>query len=393
MDPPEINVSISVPSARTRPPLPLLSVPEHSLLPAPPVLTVVKVASVVGARPQFIKAAPVSREIRKHNHEVLIHTGQHYDEGMSDVFFRVLDIPAPDYNLEVGSAGHGRQTGEMLIKLEDVFLKETPDAVLVYGDTNSTLAGALAAAKLHIPVGHVEAGLRSFNRAMPEELNRVTTDHLSAILFCPTETAVDNLKREGIEKGVHLVGDVMYDVALASAQEAMKRGVVRRLGLEPKGYVLATVHRPGNVDEREPLASILKAFAECGETVVFPVHPRTRKMITKFGLEAHLPVTVRLVDPVDYLDFLGLLIEAKKVATDSGGVQKEAYFFGVPCVTLRDETEWIETVEDGWNAVVGTDTADVVHAIRNFNPQGTKAKSFGDGHAAERIAKLLGGLA
>jgi UDP-N-acetylglucosamine 2-epimerase len=353
----------------------------------------VKVASVVGARPQFIKAAPVSREIRRHNTEVLIHTGQHYDDAMSDAFFRVLDIPKPDYNLEVGSGSHARQTGEMLIRIEEALLKEAPDVVLVYGDTNSTLAGALAAAKLHLPVGHVEAGLRSFNRSMPEELNRIVADHLAALLFCPTQTAVENLAREGIAKGVHLVGDVMYDVALASAQEARKRDVLRRLRLEPRGYVLATVHRPANVDERRPLESILRAFAECGETVVFPVHPRTRKMIQQFGLEAGLPATVRLLDPVDYFDFLALLIEAKKVATDSGGVQKEAYFFGIPCVTLRDETEWIETVEDGWNAVVGTDTEDVVDAIRNFNPHGTKSKSFGDGHAAERIARLVGAYA
>ncbi len=348
-----------------------------------------KVASVVGARPQFIKAAPVSREIRRHDSEVLVHTGQHYDDAMSDAFFRVLEIPKPDYNLEVGSGSHARQTGEMLIRLEEVLMKEAPDVVLVYGDTNSTLAGALAAAKLHLPVGHVEAGLRSFNRSMPEELNRIVADHLAALLFCPTETAVENLAREGVQKGVHLVGDVMYDVALASAQEARKRDILQRLRLEPKGYVLATVHRPANVDERRPLESILKAFAECGETVVFPVHPRTRKMIREFGLEAGLPATVRLLDPVDYFDFLALLIEAKKVATDSGGVQKEAYFFGIPCVTLRDETEWIETVEDGWNAVVGTESKAVVDAIRNFNPQGTKSKSFGDGHAAERIARLV----
>jgi len=348
-----------------------------------------RVASIVGARPQFVKAAPVSREVRRHNEEILIHTGQHYDEAMSEVFFQVLDIPKPDYNLEVGSGTHARQTGEMLIKLEEVLEREDPDVVLVYGDTNSTLAGALSAAKLHVPVGHVEAGLRSFNRSMPEELNRIVADHLSSLLFCPTQTAVENLEKEGIEKGVHLVGDVMYDVALASAQAARKRDIVRRLGLKTKGYVLATVHRPGNVDEKGPLESVLKAFAECGETVVFPAHPRTRKRIREFGLESRLKENVRMIDPVDYLDFLALLIDAKKVATDSGGVQKEAYFFGIPCVTLRDETEWIETVEDGWNAVVGTDTPDVVDAIKNFNPRGTKSKSFGDGHAAEKIAGLL----
>ena len=351
-----------------------------------------RIASIVGARPQFVKAAPVSRAIRRHNEEVLIHTGQHYDEAMSDVFFQVLDIPKPDYNLDVGSGSHARQTGEMLIKVEEVLEREDPDLVLVYGDTNSTLAGALAAAKLLLPVGHVEAGLRSFNRRMPEELNRIVADHLSTLLFCPTQTAVENLEKEGIEKGVHLVGDVMYDVALASAQEARKRDIGRQLGLKPKGYILATVHRPGNVDEREPLESILRAFRECGETVVFPAHPRTRKRMQEFGLDTGFPASVRVVDPVDYLDFLALLIGAKKVATDSGGVQKEAYFFGVPCITLRDETEWIETVEDGWNAVVGTDTEDVVDAIRNFNPEGTKSKSFGDGHAAEKIAELLESL-
>jgi len=351
-----------------------------------------RIASIVGARPQFVKAAPVSREVRRHNEEILIHTGQHYDDAMSDVFFKVLDIPTPDYNLGVGSGTHARQTGAMLIKLEEVLEKEDPDVVLVYGDTNSTLAGALAAAKLHLPVGHVEAGLRSFNRRMPEELNRIVSDHVSNFLFCPTQTAVENLQKEGIEDGVHLVGDVMYDVALASAQAARKRDIVRRLGLKPKGYILATVHRPGTVDERAPLESVLRAFADCGETVVFPVHPRTRKRIQEFGLEGRLTDNVRAIDPIDYLDFLALLIDAKKVATDSGGVQKEAYFFGVPCITLRDETEWIETVEDGWNAVVGTDTEDVVHAIKHFNPKGTKSKSFGDGHAAERIAGLLESL-
>ncbi len=331
----------------------------------------------------------MSREIRRHNEELLIHTGQHYDDLMSDVFFRVLDLPEPDYNLAVGSGTHARQTGEMLMRLEEVLTEERPDAVLVYGDTNSTLAGALAAAKLHLPVCHVEAGLRSFNRRMPEELNRVVADHLSTLLFCPTETSVENLRKEGIEKGVHLVGDVMYDVALASAQEARRRDIVHRLGLTPKGYVLATVHRPASVDERGPLESILKAFRDCGESVVFPAHPRTRARMREFDLDAGLPSNVRMIDPVDYFDFLALLIGAKKVATDSGGVQKEAYFFGVPCVTLRDETEWIETVEDGWNAVVGTDTKDIVHALRNFDPRGTKSKSFGDGHAAEKIAALL----
>lgn len=348
-----------------------------------------KVASVVGARPQFIKAAPVSRELRQHNEEVLVHTGQHYDENMSDVFFQVLEIPKPDYNLGVGSGSHAVQTAEMMKGLEAVFEKERPDFVLVYGDTNSTIAAALTAAKLGLPLGHVEAGLRSFNRTMPEEVNRVVTDHLSTVVFAPTPTAVENLSREGITRGVHLVGDVMYDVALQMAQPARARGVLKKYGLTAGDYLLATIHRPANADDRETLTSIIEALSDCGRKVVFPVHPRTRKNLEAFGLWAEASKRLTLLPPVDYLDFLGLLMEAAKVVTDSGGVQKEAYFFGVPCVTLRDETEWIETVEDGWNALVGTEREDILHAIEHFNPAGTKSKSFGDGHAAERIAAIV----
>jgi UDP-N-acetylglucosamine 2-epimerase len=349
----------------------------------------VKVASVVGTRPQFIKAAPVSREIRAHNEEVLVHTGQHYDENMSDAFFHVLEIPTPDYNLEVGSGSHATQTAEMMKGLESVFEKEKPDFVLVYGDTNSTVAGALTAAKTGLPLGHVEAGLRSYNRTMPEEINRVVTDHIATSVFCPTQTAVDNLAREGITRGVHLVGDVMYDVALQMAQPARARDIVERLGLRAGGYLLTTIHRPSNADDKEVLAGIVEALVDCGRTVVFPVHPRTKKNLEAFGLWDELRSKVKVIDPVDYLDFLALLMKAAKVVTDSGGVQKEAYFFGVPCITLRDETEWIETVEDGWNALVGTETEDILHAIEHFNPSGTKSKSFGDGHAAERIARII----
>ena len=348
-----------------------------------------KVASVVGARPQFIKAAPVSRELREHNEEILVHTGQHYDLNMSDVFFQVLEIPKPDYNLEVGSGTHSWQTAEMMKRLEDVFVKERPDFVLVYGDTNSTIAGALSAAKLGIPVGHVEAGLRSYNRTMPEEINRIVADHLSTAVFCPTTTAVENLAREGITRGVHMVGDVMYDVALQMAQPARARGAPKRHGLEPGDYLLATIHRPSNADEKAILTGIVEALSDCGRTVVFPVHPRTKKNLQAFGLWEEFGKKVKLLPPVDYLDFLGLLMDAAKVVTDSGGVQKEAYFFGVPCITLRDETEWIETVEDGWNALVGTKPEDIRHAIEHFNPSGTKSKSFGDGHAAEHIAQIL----
>ncbi|MGI0149480.1 MAG: non-hydrolyzing UDP-N-acetylglucosamine 2-epimerase [Thermoplasmata archaeon] len=348
-----------------------------------------KIANVVGARPQFIKAAPVSREIRQHHEEILIHTGQHYDENMSDVFFQILDIPPPNYNLGVGSASHARQTADMIRGLEDVLDKERPDFVLVYGDTNSTLAGALVAAKMTIPLGHVEAGLRSFNRRMAEEVNRVVADHLSNLLFAPTETAVENLSREGITRGVHMVGDVMYDVALQSAQAARSRDILSRLGLKQGEYLLVTLHRPQNVDDKETLGSIVEALVHAGRPVVFPVHPRTRKNLAAFGLWERLQTKVKAIEPVDYLDFIALLMSASKVITDSGGVQKEAYFFGVPCITLRDETEWIETLEDGWNALVGTDTEDILDAIERFNPAGTKSKSFGDGHAAERIARIL----
>jgi UDP-GlcNAc3NAcA epimerase len=349
----------------------------------------VKIASVVGARPQFIKAAPVSRAIRRHNEEVLVHTGQHYDENMSGVFFQVLDIARPDYNLGIGSGSHAWQTAEMMKGLEGVFDKEKPDFALVYGDTNSTLAAVLVASKMQIPIGHVESGLRAYNRIYPEEINRIVADQLSALLFCPTQTAVDNLRKEGITIGVHMVGDVMYDVSLASAQAARSRDIVKRLGLRKGEYLLVTMHRPTNVDVRDTLTGIVEALVRAGRPVVFPVHPRTRKSLEAFGLWDRLKSKVTVIDPVDYLDFTALLMGAAKVITDSGGVQKEAYFFGVPCITLRDETEWIETVEDGWNAVVGTETEDILDAIERFNPAGTKSKPFGDGRAAEKIAQIL----
>jgi len=349
-----------------------------------------KVVTVVGARPQFIKAAPVSRVLRRVAHEVLIHTGQHYDRGMSAIFFEELDIPFPDVNLGVGSGPHGWQTGQMLIRIEEVLLAERPDRVLVYGDTNSTLAGALAAVKLHIPVAHVEAGLRSFNRQMPEEYNRVLTDHAADLLFCPTQTAVENLAREGIKTGVHLVGDVMYDALLYNTALAQKRSnVLARLALTPGRYALATVHRPRNTDNPDRLQAILEALDEIGREfpVVLPAHPRTRKAMAGLGLR--LGPGLRVVDPVGYLDMLVLERHACLILTDSGGVQKEAYFFGVPCLTLREETEWIETVEAGWNRLVGADRAAIVRAAREFRPQGTPPSFFGDGHASERIVEIL----
>jgi len=347
-----------------------------------------KVATIVGARPQFIKAAPVSRWLRLHHREVLIHTGQHYDDLLSEVFFRELEIPTPDYNLGVGSASHGRQTGEMLARVEEVLLEEKPDWVVVYGDTNSTLAAALAAAKLHIPVAHVEAGLRSYNRKMPEEINRVLTDHLSSLLFCPTDTAVRNLVREGITQGVHKVGDVMYDLALWGLEVAeQKSTILETLGIEPGGYLLATIHRPSNTDDPGNLSAIVSALNDVAETVIFPAHPRTQKALKHWGI--HLNSNVRITEPVGYLDMLVLEKNARMILTDSGGVQKEAYILGVPCVTLREETEWVETVEAGWNILVGASRERIVEAVRNFNPTGERPPLFGDGHASQRIVEIL----
>ncbi|HJX39112.1 MAG TPA: UDP-N-acetylglucosamine 2-epimerase (non-hydrolyzing) [Anaerolineae bacterium] len=347
-----------------------------------------KVASVVGARPQFIKAAPLDRELRRLCTHVLIHTGQHYDFSMSAVFFEELHIPEPDYNLGVGSASHGRQTGEMLIRIEETLEQERPDCLLVYGDTNSTLAGALAAAKLHLPVAHVEAGLRSFNRSMPEEINRVLTDHVADILFCPTETARSNLSREGIAQGVFNFGDVMYDAVLQS-REVLDRpsSLLSSLGLLPGSYLLVTVHRPSNTDQEENLSSILDALRETGEEVIFPAHPRTRQALARLGSE--VPSNVRLLEPVSYVNMLLLERNARLILTDSGGMQKEAYFFGVPCITLREETEWVETVEAGWNLLVGASKPRILQAARDFHPQGDRPEIFGDGRASERIAHHL----
>lgn len=355
-----------------------------------------KILTIVGARPQFIKAAPVSRTLRRRCTEILLHTGQHYDSGMSDVFFDELDLPKPDYNLAVGSGSHAAQTAQILVGVEETCLRERPDRVLVYGDTNSTLAGALAAAKLQIPVAHVEAGLRSFNRRMPEEINRIATDRISSLLFCPTTTAVGNLRAEGIERGVHLVGDVMYDSILAfDPMPDHNRGVLDRLGLARRGYLLATVHRASNTDDPTALAAILGALGDLDETVVFPVHPRTEKALGALGIGRGADLlsrgSLRLIDPVGYIDMLVLERNARLILTDSGGIQKEAYFFRVPCLTLRDETEWTETVEAGWNCLVGADRQRILRAVREFSPDGPQPAIFGDGRASEAIADLLVG--
>jgi len=323
----------------------------------------VKIITIVGARPQFIKAAAVSRAIREHNkahgsdkiHEVIVHTGQHYDENMSQVFFDELDIPKPDYNLEIGGGSHGAMTGQMLGKIEQVLLSECPDWVLIYGDTNSTLAGAIAASKLHIPVAHVEAGLRSFNMRMPEEINRILSDRVSTKLFCPTDTAVRNLNNEGVVDGVHQVGDVMYDASLFYRDMAKeKSSIIRNLSLKPKEYVLVTCHRAENTDDHARMASIVQGLAAIAEQarVIFPLHPRTGKVLKEQGLLEQLG-KVEILNPVSFLDMVQLEESATVIVTDSGGVQKEAYFFGVPCITMRDETEWVETVAAKANVLVG----------------------------------------
>jgi UDP-GlcNAc3NAcA epimerase len=324
-----------------------------------------KIVTNVGARPQFIKAAALSRKLRQVHTEILVHTGQHYDANMSDIFFRELEIAPPDYNLGIGSGPHGEQTGLMLAAIERVILAEKPDWVLVYGDTNSTLAGALAAAKCHIPVAHVEAGLRSFNRLMPEEINRVLTDHVSNLLFCPTQTAVDNLAVEGIIQGVHLVGDIMYDGLLWAVERVQKwSDILERLQIKEKSYLLATVHRAENTDDPERLSNILTAFDNLDEPLIFPTHPRTRVRLQAINWRPR--PHIQLIEPVGYLDMVNLTNQARLILTDSGGLQKEAYWLGVPCVTLRDETEWIETVESGWNIVVGANPNRIVENTVNF---------------------------
>ncbi|MHB8516402.1 MAG: UDP-N-acetyl glucosamine 2-epimerase [Dehalococcoidia bacterium] len=374
-----------------------------------------KLLTVVGARPQFIKAAAFSRVVRRRHTEVLVHTGQHYDATMSDVFFDELALPRPDHHLGVGSGPHGRQTAQILERLEDVMRREAPDAVVIYGDTNSTLAGALAAAKLNIPLAHIEAGLRSFVREMPEEVNRVVADSVSVYLFAPTQTAVDNLLREGhvlpspaletppppstlhpsaagsraAARGrIYLTGDIMYDALLVHAPLAAAQSrILDELALPSGGYALATVHRAANTDDPARLERIIEALAMLGEPVVLPLHPRTRAALAHTDIE--VDAAVRLIDPVGYLDMLALQQHARMVLTDSGGVQKEAYLLGVPCVTLREETEWVETLADGWNVLAGAHPERILAAARRARPPGEPPPVFGDGHAAERMVEAL----
>lgn len=362
-----------------------------------------KVLTVVGARPQFVKAAMVSRAFERWSredpsqavHELIVHTGQHFDENMSDVFFEEMRIPRPAHYLGIGGGTHGAMTGRMIEAIERTILEERPDWLLVYGDTNSTLAGAVAAVKLHVPIAHVEAGLRSFNRRMPEEINRVLTDHAADLLFAPTQTAVDNLRHEGLpEEKVRLVGDVMYDAALFYGDLAERSSrILERLGLRKREFVLATIHRAENTDDPRRLGAIVGALRELAAEipVVLPVHPRTRNAARNQGLELDDGV-LTLTDPLGYLDMLQLERNARLVATDSGGVQKEAFFQGVPCVTLRDESEWVELIELGWNRIVPpTGVAEIVTGIRAAlsAPAGREARPYGDGAAADKIVAAL----
>jgi UDP-GlcNAc3NAcA epimerase len=347
-----------------------------------------KIVTILGARPQFIKAAVVSSAFNSHFEEILVHTGQHYDPNMSDVFFEELTIPKPKYHLNIGSGSHGAMTGAMLKEIEQVLETEKPDFVMVYGDTNSTLAGALAASKMLIPVIHVEAGLRSFNKTMPEEQNRILTDHLSKLLFAPTQTAVKNLQQEGISKGVHLVGDVMYDGILHFREIARQKStILPTLGLSEKEYILCTVHRAENTNDPERLKSIINGLNTVHEKMVLPLHPRTQKYLQTYGIQ--LAEHIQVIDPLGYLDMVMLESAAKKIVTDSGGIQKEAFFLGVPCITLREETEWVETVENGWNALVGADSEKINKTIVSFRPVTTQGKFFGDGNAVQRMIAII----
>jgi UDP-N-acetylglucosamine 2-epimerase len=347
-----------------------------------------KILHIVGARPQFVKAAMVSRAWNDPSREFLLHTGQHYSEEMSRLFFDELALRKPDVNLDAGGGSHAQQTSSMLVGIDHYLEQTQPDRVIIYGDTNSTLAGALAASKRGISLSHVEAGLRSFNRSMPEEINRVIADHVSNDLFCPTEIAVNNLKAEGISHGVHLVGDVMADALFVFAQIAEKRAnILSTLNLDSGSYALATVHRSGNVDDKEKLAAIIRGLEKTGQRIVLPLHPRTKKMLEQFGLS--FSGNVMLIDPVGYLDMLMLERHAECILTDSGGIQKEAYLLGVRCITLRDETEWLETVDAGWNVLTGADSEKIARFYHDFHPAEKRPPVYGDGDAADKIVQLL----
>jgi UDP-GlcNAc3NAcA epimerase len=354
-------------------------------------LRAMRIVTVVGARPQFIKAAPVSAAVRQRHDEILVHTGQHWDRALSEQLFEELGLPDPDHHLGIHGGTNSEMVGRMLPAIADVLRATAPDVVLVFGDTNSTLAAALAAAQLHLPIAHVEAGLRSGDLRMPEELNRIVTDRLSSLLFCPNDAAVAQLRAEGIVRGVHAVGDVMLDALLAGvARLSTRPSVLAPLGLDEHGFVLATIHRAENADDPVRLAAILDGLGALGKPVVLPLHPRTRQAAAAAGLT--FAPTLRLLDPVGQLDMLALSLAAAAIVTDSGGVQKEAYWLGIPCVTVRTTTEWGETVSAGWNQLVAADREAIVAAVRAARAQETRPEIFGPPGASERIAALLDSL-
>tara|TARA_B100000678_G_scaffold81561_1_gene67855 strand:+ start:1040 stop:2098 length:1059 start_codon:yes stop_codon:yes gene_type:complete len=347
-----------------------------------------KIISVVGARPQFIKLAILSKELRENHNEIIIHTGQHYDDNMSKYFFEEMQIAKPDYNLNIGSGSHGKQTAEMLIGLEDIFLHQKPDVVITFGDTNTTLATGLAATKLNIPVAHVEAGLRSHNREMPEEINRILTDHISDYLFAPTLTAMENIKIENLYGKPFLVGDVMYDSLLYYGKIAeQKSRILKNLKLRQKEYILLTLHRPYNVDNIHKLQNIFSALKQTKKIIVLPVHPRSRKMIERTN--TIIPENISIIEPLGYLDFIFLQKHSEKIITDSGGIQKEAYLNGIPCITIRPETEWIETVKAGWNVLVGDKKDQLIENCLHFKPSHNRPRYFGDGNSSKKIISIL----
>jgi UDP-GlcNAc3NAcA epimerase len=348
-----------------------------------------RLVSIVGARPQFIKLAPVSSALRQWYEEIIIHTGQHYDYRLSALFFDELALPTPDYTLETGSGLHGAQTARILEAIEPILMKVRPDWVIVYGDTNSTLAGALAAVKLHIPIAHVESGTRSFNRTMPEEINRIITDHISNYLFCPTETACRQANKEGITQGVEFVGDVTYDIFLQvqSKIDAHAQFLLPTLSITPQSYLLIPLHCPSNTDDPAAMQNIARALNQVDMPIIFPIHPRTRAYLEHYDIV--WGKNIRFIEPVGYLDMLALQRDAYRILTDSGGIQKEAFFFGVPCVTLREDTEWPETVEVGWNVLVGSCYQAILEALDRPQPKPVQQNLFGNGDAAIRIASCL----
>ena len=357
-----------------------------------------KIVTVLGARPQFIKAALLSKELRKNNQEIIVHTGQHYNTEMSDIFFKEMDIPLPEYNLAVGSCSHAQQTAAMMIRLEELFISENPDLVLVYGDTNSTLAAAVTASKLNLSIAHVEAGPRMFDKTVPEEINRIITDQLSDLLFAPTPRSVANLKKEGLYQGVHLTGDLMLDNFKYFSKKAEKySGILEKIGFKKKDYILATIHRTRNTDSIKNLKTVVELLTKISEVekVVFPVHPRTEKSLKKHYLHDKLVKNpnIKLLSPLGYLNMLVLIKNAKKIITDSGGLQKESYFAQVPCITFDTATGWPETVDDGWNFLIGSynhsDKTKIIQDVINFKPPKKQSDPFGNGKASSNICKII----